>query len=228
MTDQERKLVSQIEATAAEVASFIAEYELTMNHAGISLHSRGKLYYADQSRYRVEGITNGQRIITVSNNEVSQTFFVDQRIVSQSNSMENQSPIDLLHGLSDIRDSFSSTDKETLVYVGKAHIDEQKVHHFKGHFPILPIQGNIRVRMPIEVDLFIDRANCLLLRRIWTQTGKGTLVNANYRIMEINGTIDDSYFSIDVSSPDIRKVDTMDITNTLFFSDEKNTGASMN
>ena len=70
--------------------------------------------------------------------------------------------------------------------------------------------------------------SCLLLRRIWTQTGKGTLVSADYKVIEKNGTIDDSLFSIDVSSPDIRKVDLMDITNTLFFSDEKHTGASMN
>ena len=228
MDEHSQRIVSQIRATAALVTSFIAEYNLTMNIAGISLHSRGKLYYADQSRYRVEGITNGQRIVTVSRNEISQTFFVDQKIVSQSNPMENQSPIDLLYGLSDIRDSFSSTDKDTLVYIGKAHIDEQKVHHFKGHFPVLPIPGNLRVRMPIEVDLFIDRVKCLLLRRIWTQTGKGTLVSADYRIIETNGSIDDSNFSIDVSSPDIRKVDLMDITNTLFFSDEKHTGASMN
>jgi hypothetical protein len=228
MDEHAQKLVSKIRATAALVASFVAEYNLTMNIAGINLHSRGNLYYADRSRYRVEGITNGQKIVTVSRNEVSQTFFVEQKIVSQSNPMESQSPIDLLYGLSDIRDSFSSTDKDTLVYIGKAHIDEQKAHHFKGHFPILPIPGNLRVRMPIEVDLFIDRVSCLLLKRIWTQTGKGTLVSADYKIMETNGSIHDSLFSIDVSSPDIRKVDLMDITNTLFFSDEKHSGASMN
>ena len=142
--------------------------------------------------------------------------------------MENQSPIDLLHGLSDVRDCFSSIDRETLVYVGKAHINEQKVHHFKGHFPTLSIPGNLRVRIPIEVDLFIDRARCLLLRRIWTQTGKGVLVNADYRIIEIDGTIDDALFSIDVLSPDIRKVDVMDIADTMFFSDDTHTGASMN
>jgi len=65
MTDQEAKLVSQIEATSAKVASFIAEFDLKMNRAGISLHSRGRMYYAGQARYRVESITNGQRIVSL-------------------------------------------------------------------------------------------------------------------------------------------------------------------
>lgn len=81
--------------------------------------------------------------------------------------------------------------------------------------------------MPIEVDLFTDQEICLLLRRIWTQTGKGTLVSANYRILGTNISLDDSLFSIE-ASPEVRRVDTMDITKTLFFSDDRNQGASMN
>ena len=90
-----------------KVASFAAEYDLTMQYEGLGLHSIGRLYYSGTSRYRVEGMTNGHRIITVSRNEVSQTYFVDLKLLSQSNTIENQSPMDLLHGLSDIRDPFS-------------------------------------------------------------------------------------------------------------------------
>ena len=228
MNDEERNLVGQIEATASKVTSFIAEYDMTMHYAHISLDSRGRLYYADKKRCRVEGITNGQKIVTVSSNDVRQTYFIDQKVVSRSNTIQDQSPIDLLQGLSDIRDSFSSTDIESLIYVGETLLDEQNLYHFKGHFPVLTIFGISKVRMPIEVDLFIDQASCLLRKRIWTQTGKEALVTSNYRVLDINVPLEDSLFSIDVSSPEIRIVDTMDITKTLFFADDENQGASMN
>ena len=228
MTDKERKLVEHIEATAKAVLSFTAEYDLTMHYEGISLHSRGKMFYADQSHYRLEGMTNGQKIITVSRNDISETYFVDQKLISRANKIEEQSPIDILHGLSDIRDSFSSIDKETLTYAGPDVVDDRKVYHFRGRFRILTMEGIGKVRMPIEVDSFTDQESCLLLKRVWTQTGKGTLVNAHYKIMDINLPIDDSLFSFDALSPEVRRVGTMDISKTLFFSDEKNQGASMN
>jgi hypothetical protein len=228
VTDQERNLVRQIVATSAKVTSFAAEYNLIMQYEGIGLHSKGKLCYLGKSHYRVEGMTNGHRIITVSRNEVSQTYFVDLKLLSQSNTIENQSPMDLLHGLSDIRDPFSSTEDETLLYVGEAMVDDRKSYHFKGHFRTVSFSGSAKVRMPIEVDLFIDQQTCLLLRRIWTQIGKGTLVTANYKITDTNVPFDDTLFSIDPSLPDIKKIDTMDITRILFSADDRHQGASLN
>jgi outer membrane lipoprotein-sorting protein len=228
MNDEARKLVAQIEATAAKVTSFVAEYDMTMHYKRVGLHSRGKLYYADKTRYRVEGITNGQRIVTVSRNDARQTYFIDQKVISQSNTIEDQSPIDLLHGLSDIRESFSSTDTESLIYVGETLFEGQTVYHFGGHFPVLPLFGFAKVSLPIEVDLFIEQATCLLRRRIWTETGKQALVTTNYRIVDINIPLEDSLFSIDVSSSTIRVVETIDVTKTLFFADDENQGASTN
>jgi hypothetical protein len=228
MTDQDRNLVQQITANAAKVVSFAAEYDLTMQFEGIGLHSRGKLYYLGKSCYRVEGITNGHRIITVCRNEVSQTYFVDLKLLSRSNRIENQSPIDLLHGLSDIRDPFSSTDEETLIYAEETFVDGRKTHHFQGHFRTVRIPRVAKVRMPIEVDLYIDQETCLLLRRVWTQTGKGTLVNAHYKVIDVDSSLDDALFSIDLSLPDIKQVDTMDITKILFSSDDRHQGASLN
>jgi hypothetical protein len=228
VTDQDRELVKRILATSGKVASFAAEYDLTMQYEGLGLHSIGRLYYSGTSRYRVEGMTNGHRIITVSRNEVSQTYFVDLKLLSQSNTIENQSPMDLLHGLSDIRDPFSSTDEETLIYVGETTVDDRRSYRFKGEFRTVSISDTVRVRMPIEVDLFIDQQTCLLLRRIWTQIGKGTLVNAHYRITEVDVPFDEALFSIDPSPPGIRKVDTMDITKILFSPDDRHQGASRN
>jgi outer membrane lipoprotein-sorting protein len=193
-------------ARSAQIASFAAEYDLTLRLEGIGLHSRGRLYYSGKSCYRVEGITNGHRIITVSRGEVSQTYFVDLKVVSRSNRIENQTPVDLLHGLSDIRDSFSSTDEETLNYVEEALVDDRKTYHFQGRFRTVSMLGVAKVRMPIEVDLFVDQETCLLLRRVWTQTGKGTLVNAHYKVMEVNLPLDDTLFSIDPSLPDIKQI----------------------
>ena len=228
MNDKVRELVEQIGATAAKVTSFVAEYDMTMHYKRVSLHSRGKLYYADKTRCRVEGITNGQRIITVSRNGARQTYFVDQKVISRFNTIEDQSPIDLLHGLSDIRDSFSSTDTESLVYIGETLLEGQTVYHFRGHFPVLPMFGFAKVSLPIEVDLFIEQATCLLRRRVWTETGKRALVTTNYRIVGINIPLEDSLFSIDVSSSGIRAVETVDVTKTLFFDDDENQGASTN
>lgn len=228
MTDQDRRLVRQIMAKSAAVASFAAEYDLTMQLEGIGLHSRGRLYYSGKSCYRVEGITNGHRIITVSRDEVSQTYFVDLKLLSRSNRIENQSPVDLLHGLSDIRDSFSSTDGETLNFVEEALVDDRKTHHFQGQFRTLSMLGVAKVRMPIEVDLFVDQETCLLLRRVWTQTGKGTLVNAHYKVMGVDLPLDDALFSIDPPLPGIKRVDTMDISRILFSPDDRHQGASLN
>lgn len=228
VTDQDRELVERIEATSGKVTSFAAEYDLTMQYEGLGLHSVGKLYYSGTSRYRVEGMTNGHHIITVSRNEVSQTYFVDLKLLSQSNTIENQSPMDLLHGLSDIRDPFSSADEETLIYVGETIVDDRKSYRFKGEFRTVSISDAVKVRMPIEVELFIDQETSLLLRRIWTQIGKGTLVNAHYRITEVDVTFDDALFSIDLSLPGIRKVDRMDITKILFSPDDRHQGASRN
>jgi len=46
VADQDSELVRQIRATAAEVNSFTAEYDLTMQLESIGLHSTGKLYYS--------------------------------------------------------------------------------------------------------------------------------------------------------------------------------------
>ena len=228
MTDQDSELVRQITETAAKVSSFTAEYDLTMQLEGIGLHSTGKLYYSGNSCYRVEGITNGHRIITVSRNELSQTLFVDLKLLSRSNTIADQSPIDILHGLSDVRDSFSSTDDDTLVYAGETIVDDRKTHHFLGNFRTVIIPGVARVRMPIEVELFVDQEWCLLLRRVWTQIGKATLVSAHYKILNVDVPLADELFSIDLSLRDVKKVDTMDITKILFSPDDRHQGASMN
>jgi len=228
MTEGDKSLVSRIETASAAVSSFIASYQLILDYAGVHLNSIGKLYYSGRSRYRVEGITNGQKVITVSKEELSQTFFVDQKVVSQRNSIVDQSPLDLLHGLSDIRDVFASTDRNSLECLGEAAIDDRKVYVFKGSFPILTIPENIKVRMPIDVELFVDQANCLLLKRLWTLGNDEKLVDTKYRIEQINAPIEETLFMLDLSDPEIKKVETMDITKILFFSDDANQGASMN
>lgn len=228
MTEADKRLVSQIETASSAVVSFIASYQLILNYLGVHLKSKGKLYYSGRTCYRVEGVTNGQKVITVSKEDLSQTFFVDQKVISQRNYIDQQSPLDLLHGLSDIRDVFASIDKQSLEYIGEETIDNRKVYVFRGSFPILTIPENIKVRMPIDVELIVDQSSCLLVRRIWTLKNKERLVDAKYSVDQINSSIEDTLFTLDISDPEIKQVESMDITRTLFFSNDANQGASMN
>lgn len=228
MTNRDRALVSRIEKLAARVQSFVASYELTMVYATTSIYSKGRLYYAGKHHFRVEGITNGQKVITVSSEDVTETFFVQQKLISQKNTIPDQSPIDLLHGLSDIRDVFISVDRDSLECRGERSVADRITYMFKGSFPVLTIPENIRVRMPIDVELYVDKETCLLVRRVWTTRKGQKLVHADYTLEQTNVELPESCFRLDISDPQVKRVATMDISKILFFSDDLSQGASMN
>jgi hypothetical protein len=124
--------------------------------------------------------------------------------------------------ISDLRNPFYLIEESKLEYKGQTTVHDRPMHHFVSSLWQPPNDGlldtrrgfTIRYRpkaLSIMIGLFVDVNDCLLRKRLGTSTDGSTVLEADYRMDEVNLPLERSLFEMREVTGTMRRVNLKDV-----------------